>query len=572
MNRRRSQQVTASSSEHSSSPDGATNARRAWADWVAPPLILLAPFANFISYHRYGYFQPEVLWVAAILLSIGLILGLLVFAGNQVLRVLVMGFLLALFLELAIQPLGLRTLLPSCLLLVWLLRAHITEIVAPAFLVLVASTLAIPTSGRAFDENFHIPSKPEEAKNLPPIVHLILDEHIGIEGIPTEIGSGRIVKEQLKAFYRYNGFRLFGRAFSQYYDTADSIPNLLNLTSRTVSHFDTNQEPFVFKDNAYFRELSNRGYRLRVYQSTYMDYCHAIGANVVSCTTYPHNSIKSIENLPLATSEKASFIVHSFLMTSYRARWAMKRYRKLRKTTKDWGWDLPPWYEHSDKSGPTGAVPVFAQIGHDISAGAKGTVFFAHLLMPHNPYAYRANCKLRDRVSDWLGRFDLSEGYKENTAASRAERYTRYLEQIQCQQQLLGDLFETLRKAGVFDDAIIIVHGDHGSRIVRHLPQLEERDQFSYDDYLDAFSVLFAVKTPSRDAGYDLTQSPLQELLAGVLGKEWTVAERNSVFLEGKENEPLVSVPMVSIKGAGATSEGRRAIPQGSRHQHLSLR
>ena len=52
--------------------------------------------------------------------------------------------------------------------------------------------------------------------------------------------------------------------------------------------------------------LQQRGYRLHVYQSTYMDLCHADGVQPQDCTTYPVASLGMIQDLKLPAAEKAS--------------------------------------------------------------------------------------------------------------------------------------------------------------------------------------------------------------------------------------------------------------------------
>ena len=49
---------------------------------------------------------------------------------------------------------------------------------------------------------------------LPPVVHILLDEHIGIEGLGGDAAADAM-KERLRSFYVNNGFRLFGGAYSE---------------------------------------------------------------------------------------------------------------------------------------------------------------------------------------------------------------------------------------------------------------------------------------------------------------------------------------------------------------------
>ena len=92
-------------------------------------------------------------------------------------------------------------------------------------------------------------------------------------------------------------------------------------------------------------------------------------------------------------------------------------------------------------------------------------------------------------------------------------------------QQLQG-LFDALKVAGVFDEATIIVHGDHGSRI--NLGSDQER--LTPSGVVERFSTLFAIKSPQVTPGYDEHMSPLQDLLASAVGLDPVVDDPASVF------------------------------------------
>jgi len=65
----------------------------------------------------------------------------------------------------------------------------------------------------------------------------------------------------------------------------------------------------------------------------------------------------------------------------------------------------------------------------------------------------------------WLNSYAKEALPARNTPASRAERYPLYLDQITCTNLMLGEMFDSLREAGVWDNSIIILHGHHGSRL-----------------------------------------------------------------------------------------------------------
>lgn len=185
-----------------------------------------------------------------------------------------------------------------------------------------------------------------------------------------------------------------------------------------------------------------------------------------------------------------------------------------------------------------------------------GTMFFAHLLIPHNPYSIDSNCKIRRPVVDWkLIELPtvLSDG-RVNSDSSRAARYDDYVDQTQCALAKVGELIDALKSAGKFEGSTIIIHGDHGSRISRYRIRTFFKDQLSDQDYYDSFSTLFAVKAPHIAAGYDLRMLPIERLLRHVVDKESVTpdeAENHFVYLR---DEPLestfIKVTMPEIPGS----------------------
>jgi hypothetical protein len=105
----------------------------------------------------------------------------------------------------------------------------------------------------------------------------------------------------------------------------------------------------------------------------------------------------------------------------------------------------------------------------------------------------------------------------------------------------------TIDKAGLLQDATIIIHGDHGSRITLRDPIIANRNQATIIDYVDSFSTLFAIRSPELEPGYSSQLQPLPNLIAEHLFgipapmDKQTVYLRNDSKLEGLD---LLSVPM----------------------------
>jgi hypothetical protein len=77
-------------------------------------------------------------------------------------------------------------------------------------------------------------------------------------------------------------------------------------------------------------------------------------------------------------------------------------------------------------------------------------------------------------------------------------------------------MFDRWRQTGLYDRMLIIVQGDHGSRIWLHPPIAANKDRLVPSDYTDAFSTLFAVKAPGLEPAYDTRTVAIQDLLPAV--------------------------------------------------------
>ena len=95
-------------------------------------------------------------------------------------------------------------------------------------------------------------------------------------------------------------------------------------------------------------------------------------------------------------------------------------------------------------------------------------------------------------------------------------------------------------------DAIVVVQGDHGSRIVRHMPVLENAARLTAQDLRDGFSTLFAVRRPGVAPGVAREPRALQQLLAEAVGLAPEPLPRR-VYLRSADNRltpfPLDTAP-----------------------------
>jgi hypothetical protein len=366
-------------------------------------------------------------------------------------------------------------------------------------------------------------------------------------GIPAELPGGEELRQEHRDFFTSNGFRLYGNAISEYEASRNSISGMLNFTAGPTPYdLYVGREPFILTQSRYFDALAEAGYDIRVYQSTYMDYCRSFPALVSRCYTYLHDGTDWMKTATLDDLDKLYSLFGLYLQLSGTVvEGVLKTYVRLDQRLQDHGIRLPALPKWDDGPGPINAMVTFDRVIDDVTTGPTGTVYFAHLLIPHGPYAYDRDCRLRPDVNSWLS--NRPPFRRENSESEWRASYADYFEQLRCMEMKLQQLFDGLKEAGRFDDATIILHGDHGSRIHLVAARAGNIDRLQPSDYRDGFSTLFAAKTPHLEAGYDTETLPVSRLLARALGRADLIADPQApiqVYLEGRDDyEPWTPVP-----------------------------
>jgi hypothetical protein len=209
---------------------------------------------------------------------------------------------------------------------------------------------------------------------------------------------------------------------------------------------------------------------------------------------------------------------------------------------------LPAWDWVGDHVTPPMSV-VTDRLLADIGGDPRGEYVFAHILLPHAPLMYNADCVANPLARD---RLDTSSPDahppQTNTEESRRRRYELYEEQVRCALREFENLLATLEALPGFKDAVIIVHGDHGSRITITRLMYEHFDRLTSRDLRDSFSTLFAVRAPGVPAGVDSTRASIQELFSYLVESdfEWPgpmTASPPFVFLQGAPGGTMRRIP-----------------------------
>jgi len=191
-----------------------------------------------------------------------------------------------------------------------------------------------------------------------------------------------------------------------------------------------------------------------------------------------------------------------------------------------------------------------------------GDAFFAHVLIPHSPFVFTEDCSI-DYQSESNTRWAYVLGNSADDADSLNKRYEKYIAQSRCAIKLLGQLFETLISNQLFDNATIVIHGDHGSSVYTHSPNIANLNRLTQNDMLAAFSTLFAVKWPGGEHEVIGDVESLNVLMANVAGKVSGNGTGNLINTVDSESEPFIyltgmePLQRIFVNIYGGTNQGK---------------
>ena len=210
---------------------------------------------------------------------------------------------------------GLEALLIASVLfgLLWLIHSKANTVLIAMFGGIIVGIFFLPFFPNV--QEFAETQPPDSAKtaNLPIYVHIVLDEHTGIEGFDDEIDKQKAVKQSAKDLYINNGFRLFGRAYSQYRDTYSSLSAALNsyqgVNPEEFYVFRNSRKSYILTDNKYFRDLHAAGFTIQIYQTVFVNFCEQTQDIIQRCLTYDVFGTSSGALAQLDVTEKLAIIL-----------------------------------------------------------------------------------------------------------------------------------------------------------------------------------------------------------------------------------------------------------------------
>lgn len=484
-------------------------------------LVLAASLANFLHYHAYPLPRPEVLMVLAGLAAGAFLFGLLHAGASQFGRALLDGLLVFVAVNLNSDSVVAAGIAALVFAFARLARdISLLPILAIVSAVVLASGLAGLAERREAITTVKQPQPP--ASQAKAVLHIILDEHGGTGG-----ASDAAFRRELTDFYVRRGFRLFDRAYSRHFHTVNAIPDLLNFghpgESRNVD------ESLDIGRTAYLSRLPRQGYRLHIYQSDFADYCRYSAD--VSCTTYWSPSMAFLADEPMSPAAKARLLAFKFTALSSMA---LTVANGLDRAT-HLPWTRPlglPVIAPKERavSSSLGGLAILDRMTADLRRAQPGDAHFAHVLAPHFPYVADGDCRILPP-----GRWQ----YRRSARPVEA-REAAYRQQAGCVMRKLDRVIAAFESSPAGRNAVIIVHGDHGSRITRKDPIEADADALKPADLMAGYSTLFAVRGPGVAAGIEPRPFATPDILGRLAASNFQSVEGirpgdNQVHLEGPD-------------------------------------
>ncbi len=285
-------------------------------------------------------------------------------------------------------------------------------------------------------------------------------------GVPESIPPGHpaaMMLEDLEA----QGFFVFGRASSVSSLTRKSVSAIMGLTDATDNWvMNPRDSAFTFsvKDNRLFGLLDDLGYPITVMQNSFLELC--TGPVDLRCGTYTRAARMEVftrAGLPMRTRMELAFIAlgddylqqkspHQVLLFDLASNVITRR---------------DPSVGYFSRS--LLMVDFLDQIADGALGPPPGQALIAHLLLPHRPYILNADCSPKP-FSQWVPQLRDYPGQDIDAI------YLGFWDQAACVLGRIDAIAEAAKKRG---DLIVVLHGDHGSRITEDSVQRNDGDMLT---------------------------------------------------------------------------------------------
>ena len=504
-------------------------------------VLLLASLANFLTYNNYPYLRVDDALVVIAMLAVSAAMVPFYLGQRQWGRSILEGLLAAVYFDLNTDSIALAAAAGVAVTaFTWWRKSSLLPQMAIIGLVVLVGTIAGIAGRPSWVKTAEGDAirKGSDSSAKPAIIHIILDEHLGLEGLSKEGAEGQRLRDELRSSYVASGFAVYGGAYSQHYHSANSIPFILNYGGALAKK--VKKDGIEAGPTKHLQGLVDQGYRLTIFQSNYADFC--TGAKFFECITYDSSSLRPTLAVSMRDLDRAELTIYKFLKLSDIFGAASDTWNIAGFLLRPIGISLPLYNFRSGNSSTVGTLESMKQLTQKLEIIRPGEAVFAHLLLPHHPYVVRRDCSYLP-WAPW-------EGLK--TAAPLEVKRRSYYEQIRCTSRKIDAIVKAVSQSPAGSSAVIIVHGDHGSRMSRIKADNQSSGNFDDSDMIPVFSTVFAVRAPGVQPGYFQERQPVSALLRDFAASGFRSAphpkqpEVATVYLTDSEWKPARRVALPS--------------------------
>ncbi len=266
----------------------------------------------------------------------------------------------------------------------------------------------------------------EERRDLPNIYHIIFD------GFQSDFFTLTLTPETSEAL---QGFIFFPKAKSRYELTEMSLPSIFTGSEfdRDVARADYMRRPYR-SELSFLHPLREKGYQTLAY----LPIGHRFGATLLDEIVFHRSNAREEELLKLNTAtfqrlwlyaSAPLFLTRQLMETEWFIQYGVKGDMRLMKNERFLAYSRPV----------ASYLSFLNVLEQEPLLPAHGLYTVVHTFIPHPPDVLDADCN--------YGRADIQSGP---------------LDMTRCATKLLLSFVERLEELGRFDDAFIVVHGDHG--------------------------------------------------------------------------------------------------------------
>lgn len=463
------------------------NIKQNWIFLVIPSLFFAGLLTAFVKFNNIGIISNQSIIAYSFLIILGLIYGAILALSPKWVSVLGCALLIFLLILSQIQhPLITNRyiyifFLASLFCIFYALWQNLDKLLLIIFSIFFIG--AFFTSPKTFLTTLEFPVT-KNSSNLPAFIHIIVDEHLGIEGI-SSFNEGELYATELTQNLIEKGFRVYSKAYSRESQTTNSFFSFLNyrpIKDKEVLYELYNNRTRVTV-NKHFESLSAQGYLINVLQNNWINLCKENDKiSLKKCSTYDYTA--SLPHYLGNSFAKAIHLVDNSLLFLQRSNYWSKLRTKILKWGKLVELSTFPAIATQD---------VFPEVLKQLKHVESGNAYFIHLLIPHGPYIYDEKCNCSNAKGTPGG----------------------YLAQVQCTQYMINQILNILNENENGKNSTVVIHGDHGVHLP--FPALANQNSFNAENIMRNFNTLFIVRSPKFKAGLDERPFPLDYLLPSVL-------------------------------------------------------